>query len=307
MTTHLRPDAVARALPVDLVTLGLISGVYVLWAVLLFVVGQGLPWLAAVLLVPVVTLHASLTHEAVHGHPFRRDALNEALMALPLSLMVPYRRFRDLHLAHHRDQNLTDPYDDPESNYQDPAVWQGLPLWLRVVMQANNTLLGRMVIGPVLGQVVFMRDDWRRAWAGEPGVARAWLLHGGGVVAVLGLVTAAGLPVWLYLLTVYAATAVLRIRTYLEHRAHQAARARTVIIEDRGVLAFLFLNNNLHVVHHAHPNVPWYALPGLYRAGKARFQRMNDGYIYRSYGEVFRRYLLRRKDPVAHPLWRSDT
>ena len=32
------------------------------------------------------------------------------------------------HLAHHRDAMLTDPYDDPESNYLDPAVWAGEPL-----------------------------------------------------------------------------------------------------------------------------------------------------------------------------------
>ena len=31
--------------------------------------------------------------------------------------------------------------------------------------------------------------------------------------------------------------------------------------------------------------------------------RRNGGYSYRSYGEVFRRCLLSRKDPVAHPIW----
>ena len=82
------------------------------------------------------------------------------------------------------------------------------------------------------------------------------------------------------------------------------ARARTVIIEDRGLLAFLFLNNNLHVVHHVNPGVPWYRLPALYRAGKERYLEMNDGYVYRSYGEVFRRYLFKAKDPVPHPIWR---
>jgi fatty acid desaturase len=40
---------------------------------------------------------------------------------------VPYLRFRDTHLAHHHDPNLTDPYDDPESNFQDPAVWARTP------------------------------------------------------------------------------------------------------------------------------------------------------------------------------------
>jgi len=75
------------------------------------------------------------------------------------------------------------------------------------------------------------------------------------------------------------------------------------VIEDRGVLALLFLNNNLHVVHHMHPNVSWYRLPALYRANKARYLARNQGYVYRSYGQIFRLFLCRSKDPVAHPLW----
>ena len=85
------------------------------------------------------------------------------------------------------------------------------------------------------------------------------------------------------------------------------ARARSVIIEDRGPLALLFLNNNLHAVHHKHPKVPWYLLPDLYRREAARFTHLNDGYVYRSYGEIFRRYFFQRKDPVPHPLWHDKT
>ena len=80
------------------------------------------------------------------------------------------------------------------------------------------------------------------------------------------LVTISPMPFWAYALAVYVALSILKIRTFLEHRAHADPAARTVIVEDRGPLALLFLNNNLHVVHHAHPGVPWYALPALYRA-----------------------------------------
>ena len=79
-------------------------------------------------------------------------------------------------------------------------------------------------------------------------------------------------------------------------------RGRSVIIEDRGPLAFLFLNNNLHAVHHAHPRVAWYRLPALYRARRERFLAMNEGYRFASYAHVFRGYLFRQKDPVPHPL-----
>jgi fatty acid desaturase len=75
-----------------------------------------------------------------------------------------------------------------------------------------------------------------------------------------------------------------------------------VIVEDRGLLALLFLNNNFHAVHHMHPTVAWYKLPGLYAAQIAHYQRRNEGYVYRSYAQIFRSYFLRVKDPVPHPL-----
>ena len=76
-----------------------------------------------------------------------------------------------------------------------------------------------------------------------------------------------------------------------------------MIIEDRGPLAFLFLNNNLHVVHHMHPRTPWYRLPQLYFSNREKYLTRNEGYRYDSYAQIFRRHLLRAKDPVPHPLW----
>jgi fatty acid desaturase len=75
------------------------------------------------------------------------------------------------------------------------------------------------------------------------------------------------------------------------------------VVEDRGLLSFLFLNNNFHSVHHAHPSVPWYALPRLFASKRDRFLTMNDGYHFGCYGEVIRKFAINRKDPVAHPNW----
>ncbi|MBP0482590.1 fatty acid desaturase [Sagittula sp. M10.9X] len=249
-------------------------------------------------------LHSSLTHEALHGHPFRSRWANAALVFPALTLVVPYLRFKDTHLAHHRDSILTDPYDDPESNYCDPKIWRALPGWWRAVLRVNNTLAGRMLIGPALGTVAFTLADLRRMRAGDRRVLLGYAQHLPAVAVVLWWVAAVGqMPGWAFGLSVYAALAVLKIRTFLEHRAHEDARGRTVVIEDRGVLALIFLNNNLHVVHHMHAAVPWYRLPELYRGNRARYLSRNGGYRYRSYGEVLRRYLLTAKDPVPHPLW----
>lgn len=250
-------------------------------------------------------LHASLSHEAIHGHPFRDRRLNAALVFPALALAVPYLRFRDTHLAHHRDAVLTDPYDDPESNYLDPDTWERLPRPLQLVLAANNTLIGRLLLGPMVSQVVFMAGDVRAIAAGNRAVLAGWLLHVPAVALVPAwLFTLGAMPVWAYALSAYGALSILKIRTFLEHQAHERARGRTVIIEDRGPLAFMFLNNNLHVVHHMHPAVPWYRLPQLYFGNSERYLKRNDGYRYRSYGEVFRRYLFKAKDPVPHPLWR---
>ncbi len=287
-------------------TLALILFCYGAWAMVLFWlsdVSLGLAMVAAALL---IAFHSSLTHEALHGHPFRCKALNQALMFLPLNLAIPYNRFRDQHLSHHRDSLLTDPYDDPESNYLDPAFWARLPGWKRAIYRVNNTLAGRILIGPALGQVCFMRGDWRAAVRGDRAVWLAWVAHLLGVVMVVWLVVQSGMPLWSYAISAYFGLGLIKIRTFLEHRAHQDARGRTVVVEDRGPLAFLFLNNNLHVVHHLNPGVAWYRLPGLYRQGKAGFLAGNDGYVYRSYAQIFRRYLFRPKDPVEHPLWPRD-
>lgn len=284
-------------------TFFLIVGCYTAWLTVAFWVAAWSVWLAVPAMGLVAAMHSSLTHEALHGHPFRAKWLNEALMALPLTLFIPYNRFRDQHLAHHLDSNLTDPYDDPETNYLDPVIWNSLPSWKKHLYAANNTLLGRIVIGPAIGQAAFFRDEWKGAMRGDRAILLAWAWHLPCVAVVLWVVVLSPMPVWAFAVSAYIGLGLVKIRTFLEHRAHEKVRGRTVIVEDRGFLAFLFLNNNLHVVHHMNPGAPWYRLPALYREGKDRYLNCNDAYVYRSYGEIFRRYFWRAKDPVAHPLW----
>lgn len=262
-------------------------------------------WGAILMLGPLVALHASLTHEVVHGHPFTNQTLNAALVFPAVTLVVPYARFAATHLAHHHDERLTDPYDDPETNYIDPAVWGVMSAPVRAVFGFNNRLLGRMLIGPLLGQIMWMIGDARACRRGDRAVIGGWIAHLPAVALTSTVIWIAPLPFWAYAIGAYMGLSILRIRTFLEHRAHDLARARTVIVEDRGPLALLFLNNNLHVVHHMHPKVAWYDLPALYLANRDHYLRRNDGYRFASYTEVFRRYFWRAKDTVPHPLWRK--
>jgi len=274
-------------------------GCYGGWIALLFA-----PlWLSVPGLAVMIALQSSLQHEIIHGHPTRHPLLNAALVFASLNLLIPFGRFRDTHLAHHTDERLTDPYDDPESNYLDPAVWHAFPTWLQRLYMFNATLAGRLLIGVLISQYYFMRSDLRDICAGRMEVLRAWLLHIPAATVVIWAVLASGYPLWGYVLAAYGGLALLKIRTFAEHRAHKDVLARTVVIEDRGFLAFLFLNNNFHSVHHMHPHISWYALPGLYRAQKDKFMQRNQGYIYKSYRQVFARYFWQGKEPVPHPLW----
>lgn len=283
-------------------TLILLAATFTLWALATSLIYQSFPVAATLLAGFAIAQFSSLQHEILHGHPFRSRRLNEALAFPALTLTVPYGRFRDTHLAHHHDPILTDPYDDPESNYYDPKVWPTLPVSAKLLMQLNNTLLGRMTLGPLIGSFLWLRSEFTLAWHNAPGIRRDWALHAAGLALVALWLSATAMPWWAYLLAAYLGHALLKIRTFLEHRAHEVARARTVIVEDRSPLALLFLNNNLHAVHHMHPAVPWYRLPATYAANRDHYLRRNDGYVYHSYAQVFARYFLRAKDPVPHPL-----
>ena len=126
-------------------TLLLLVGCYLLWLLVTATHATLGPWLAIPILTLVLVQHSSLQHEVLHGHPSRHAGLNEALVFPALGLWLPYRRFRDLHLKHHRVPTLTDPHDDPESFYLPLTRWRLLGPAMSALLAFNNTLLGRML------------------------------------------------------------------------------------------------------------------------------------------------------------------
>jgi fatty acid desaturase len=252
-----------------------------------------------------VAMHSSLTHEVCHGHPTRRAWINEALVFLPIGLTWPYRRFKALHLRHHADERLTDPFDDPESYYQ--ALWQHeeLPRPLKLLLRANNSMVGRFFLGPWLSAVGFFVSDFKLALSGDAAVRRAWLYHGLGLAVVIPVIVFAfDMQLWLYFLVpAWFGQSIISIRTFAEHQWSEQPVGRTVI-DERSPLSFLFLNNNLHFVHHRSPTVAWYKLPALFHSRREEWISMNKGYVYANYWSMFRKFALRAKEPVVHPFLR---
>lgn len=265
------------------------------------------PLVAGMILLVVTSLatafHTSIQHEVVHGHPTPWPLVNETLIFPSLILVYPYRRYRDLHLAHHIDANLTDPLEDPESYYWAPRDKTRIGPMRKGLLTLNNSLAGRLILGPALGLMCFWHGEVQKLIRGEAAVWRAWLVHVPACLIVYWWVcVVCDIPFWLYaLLVVYPAVSWILIRSFAEHRAARSIGARTAIVEAHPFFALLFLNNNLHVVHHAHPDVAWYELPGLYRERRDIYLRANNHLLYRGYGEIFRKFAFRAIQPVFHP------
>lgn len=284
-------------------TWGLTCLIYAGWAGLTFF-HAALP-LPALLILGAWTMawHSSLQHELLHGHPTRDRRITSALGFAPLSLWLPYARYRDLHLAHHRDPILTDPGEDPESAYVTAETWASYGPARRALAWARTTFAGRMLLGPLWGIAHFLIGDARQIWTGDRGLRRTWAVHGLGVVAVLiWVIGVCDLPLWLYLFGfVYGGFALSLIRSYAEHRAAPDPAHRIANVENAPIFGLLFLYNNLHTVHHRWPHLPWYAIPRRYRRHRAALNAANGGLVYQGYADIVRRFLVTPHDAPVHP------
>jgi fatty acid desaturase len=292
---------------VDRETLGLAIAIHTGWLAATFE-HRWIPWW----LLPVVggwliAWHGSLQHETIHGHPTRSRSVNAVIGGAPLNLWLPYETYRDDHIAHHASEDLTEPTADPESRYLRQATgWRaGLAAFLA---RCNATLLGRLTLGPVLEVSAFLaREAAKLARADR----RAWRIWSGHVVQA-GLVVAwlkgvCHMSLLLYAATfIYPGAALALLRSFAEHRAAEAPDHRIAIVENAPILGLLFLNNNLHAVHHRHPSAPWTRLPKLYRNDRSRFLHQNGGLVYDGYRDVFRRFLFASHDDVFHPSSRGQ-
>ena len=235
--------------------------------------------------------YGSLQHEVIHGH------LPTWVGWAPLGLLVPFCRYRTTHIDHHRNELLTDPAVDPESFYVTPEAWASASTTHRFVLQSTRTLFGRMLLGPLVFNGRFIGSDLRGLR--RNGHAAAWVRHLMGVATVVVAVRSLGLPLWIYVLGfVYGGSSITLLRSFVEHRAVDHGPQSAMVLTNPA-LSLLFLNNNLHFVHHAAPGAPWFALAALGRdMGAIELARSGAG-VYDGYRDVVRRYAFR---PFCQPV-----
>jgi fatty acid desaturase len=287
-------------------TLALTLATYGSWLAITASYGHMPLVVVALLGTVLVTLHGSLQHEIIHGHPTRSALFNRLTVVVPLSLWLPFARYRRSHLAHHVDERLTDPFDDPESFYWTKEGWTGLGPMARAVHRLQATLAGRIIIGSYWRIGMFLAKEIRAVLHDKAHARRDWLEHLLWCVPVLVWVKAiCGMPLWIYFVTiVIPANGLQLIRSFAEHRARATTRERIAIVERSWILGPLFLFNNLHALHHEAPMIPWYRYNARYRLERERLIAENGALVYRTYLDVVARYLFRPHDTLLHPTGR---
>jgi fatty acid desaturase len=266
-------------------------------------------WIAVPLGAILIAWHGSLQHETIHSHPFASRRLNALLGGVPLSLFIPYPLYRRTHLWHHRfgGRILTDPLVDPETFYLTHGSLANAGAVGRFLRRANTTLVGRLILGPFIATATFLAGPARSLALGEGREWRVWAAHGIAVTTVLlWVVGICRINVFVYIACfVYPGQSLTLLRSFAEHRASADPAHRTAVVESNRLLSLIFLYNNLHVVHHARPTLPWYELPAAWRVLQAELgdaPARSVGMVYAGgYFEVARRYLLRPVIDVEHP------
>jgi fatty acid desaturase len=277
---------------------------YSSWGLLIWYATR-LPWW---FVMPVgaylIAWHFSLQHEAIHSFRGVPAAVRFAAVFPPLGLWFPFPLYRKSHTTHHRDVNLTVPGLDTESYYVRRADWESTNRFKRGLLVANQTMVGRLVLGPWLRLWTLVVRETRRVAGGDYGHLPHWAIHAAAVAALFWFISGiCHFPWWQYcLLVAYPGLGLGLLRAFTEHRAAEDSQERTAAVESNHIFGMLFLYNNLHVVHHLKPTMPWYEIPGYYRQNRAELLESNGNFVYRGYAQLAARYGFKPVFSPIHPL-----
>jgi fatty acid desaturase len=240
---------------------------------------RGSFWLAPALLLHglvLVFLFAPL-HETIHRTAFKSRRLNDLVaFACGAVLLLPPEYFRAFHFAHHR--HTQDPERDPELRSPKPAslrsyLWQvsGLPYWGERVLTTLRHARGRV-------EQPFIARHLRPRIVRE---ARAVLtLYA--LLALASLLVRSDALVVLWLIPALLGQPFLRMYLLAEHTGcplvpEMLRNSRTT--RSLAVIRRLAWNMPYHAEHHAHPALPFHALPAAHQLLKGRVAVQAAGYV----------------------------
>lgn len=251
----------------------------------------------------LVAWHFSLQHEAIHSFLSAPKWLRWVVVMPPIGLWLPFPLYYKAHRKHHQNTHLTVPGVDTESFYQRREDWARMSRLRKAALIANQTLAGRVLVGPVLRLEKLAVREIARLRARDFSHVPHWIVHVVLVAALFGYISGvAGMVWWHYVLGIaWPAFGLGWIRSFAEHRYGPQPGQRTAITESNRFWSLLFLNNNLHAVHHLYPKMPWWEIRAFWRAHRARVLAHNGDHYYRGYAEVAARWLLKPIFLPPHP------
>ena len=252
----------------------------------------------------LIALFGSLQHEVLHGHPTPSQWLNEAMIFPNLALWMPYTLYKSTHLTHHINEQLTNPSTDPESYYLSTAKWQSLSRWQQAYYRFYNTFIGRFFWGPVHVIVTLWIDDARSIISGNKEIMRHWVIHALACLPVLyWVLVICEIPLWAYwVLFVYPGLSLTLLRSFVEHQAVDNVGERSIIVETNPLISLMFLNNNLHAIHHQNPHLAWFRIPMVWQSDREGVLADNRHYYFAGYWQIICRYWKTPKEQPNYPL-----
>jgi fatty acid desaturase len=243
-----------------------------------------LAWVEPWLLVPAMVTHGIVLvflfaplHETIHRTAFRSRWLND-LVAWPCGavLVLPPTYFRAFHFAHHR--HTQDPLRDPELAAPKPTtlgayLWQvsGLPYWReRVGTTVRHAMgeVGEAFVGPAVRPRV-IREARR-------------LLGLYGLLGAGSVILGSDVLLWFWLGPVLLGQPFLRLYLMAEHTGCPLVPAmleNSRTTRSTALVRRLAWNMPYHAEHHAHPSLPFHALPAAHRRLEAAIRVRARGYV----------------------------
>ena len=214
------------------------------WAALIWF-HAALPWWVwSPLGAYIVAWHFSLQHEAIHSFLSAPKWLRWAVVLPPVGLWLPFPFYFEAHRKHHQNTYLTVPGVDTESFYVRREDWEKMGPLMKAARIANQTLAGRVLVGPLLRLYKLVMGESARLRAGDFSHVPHWIVHVILVAALFWYISGvAGMPWWQYVLLIaWPAFGLGWVRSFIEHRYGERPGQRTAITESNAFWSLLFLN-----------------------------------------------------------------
>lgn len=226
----------------------------------------------------MVFLGFTVLHDACHFSFSRRRWMNELIMILawPMFVFSPFL-FRRIHLEHHAKTNQGD--SDPDHFTASPKLWKRLMKSFFLIFYYH-----------VFAFQHFKHPRWRRHL----------ILSAFGPIFLiyLALITAFAKPLILtWLIPNVIGIGILSYvnTAWPHHPARETSRYRNTrnTFVPWWIQALMF-NQNMHLVHHLRPSLPWYRYPEFYKAHQLEIARNSGQGLF---------YTQRKEYYELQPLW----